>query len=112
MVAMDNKTFEINIPIWPVSALNGVGESTNSTQVSARPTSSASVAIGVTNLPSQLLFGWPTDHTGWELQSQTNNLTSGLGTNWINVSASAQTNWMTLPINAIGSVFFGLVRPY
>jgi hypothetical protein len=80
--------------------------------VSARPTSVASIAISVTNLPGQLLFGWPADHTGWQLQSQTNNLTSGLGTNWINVSASAQTNQMTLPINAIGAVFFRLVRPY
>ena len=49
MVTMDNKTFKINIPIWPVSALNGVGESANSTQVSARPTSSASVAMNAAN---------------------------------------------------------------
>ena len=61
MVAMDNKTFEINIPIWPVSALNGVGETTN----------------------------------------------------WVNVTASMQTNQMTVPLNSTnGSVFFRLVRPY
>ena len=107
------QTLKINIPIWPVSALNGAGENTNSTQVSARPTSSRSVAIGVTNLPGQLLFGWPTDHTGCQLQSQTNNLTSGLGTNWVNVPASIQTNQMSVPLNsANGSVFFRLGRPY
>jgi len=49
---------------------------------------------------------------GWQLQAQTNNLGVGLGTNWINVSASTQTNQMTLPINATGAVFFRLVRPY
>jgi hypothetical protein len=47
------------------------------------------------------------------LQSQTNNLTSGLGTNWVNVPSSDQTNQMTVPLNsANGSVFFQLVRPY
>jgi hypothetical protein len=95
-----------------VSAVNASGESTNSTQVSARPTSSASVAMNASNAAGQLQISWPADHTGWQLQSQTNNLDVGLGTNWINVSASAQTNQMTLPINATGSVFFRLVRPY
>jgi hypothetical protein len=48
-----------------------------------------------------------------QLQSQTNNLTSGLGTNWVNMSSSDQTNQMTVPLNsANGSVFFRLVRPY
>jgi hypothetical protein len=68
--------------------------------------------MNAANAAGQLQISWPADHTGWQLQSQTNNLTSGLGTNWINVSASAQTNQMTLPINAIGAVFFRLVRPY
>jgi hypothetical protein len=95
-----------------VSATNSFGESTNSTQVSARPTSSASAVMNAANAAGQLQISWPADHTGWQLQSQTNNLTSGLGTNWINVSASAQTNQMTLPINATGAVFFRLVRPY
>ena len=96
-----------------VSATNSFGESTNSTPVSARPTSAASVAIGMTNAPGQLKFSWPADHTGWLLQSQTNNLTSGLGTNWVNISASMQTNQMTVPLNSgNGSVFFRLVRPY
>jgi alpha-L-arabinofuranosidase len=97
---------------YVVSALNGAGESTNSTQVSARPTSSASVAMNAANAAGQLQLSWPTDHTGWLLQSQTNDLGVGLGTNWMNVSASAQTNQMTLPINESGAAFFRLVRPY
>ena len=95
-----------------VSATNSFGESTNSTPVSARPTSVVSIAMNAASAAGQLQISWPADHTGWQLQSQTNNLTSGLGTNWVNVSASAQTNQMTLPINANGSVFFRLVRPY
>jgi hypothetical protein len=48
------------------------------------------------------LFGgiqlnWPLDHTGWQLQAQTNNLTTGLGTNWVNISSSAHTNQLTVP---------------
>jgi alpha-L-arabinofuranosidase len=96
-----------------VSATNSFGESTNSTQVSARPTSSTSVAIGVTNVPGQLQFSWPTDHTGWQLQSQTNSLSGGLGTNWVDVPASIQTNQMTVSLDSTdASVFFRLVRPY
>jgi alpha-L-arabinofuranosidase len=96
-----------------VSATNSFGESTNSAQVSTRPTSSTSVAIGVTNVPGQLQFSWPTDHTGWQLQSQTNSLSGGLGTNWVDVPASIQTNQMTVSLDSTdASVFFRLVRPY
>ncbi len=103
------QTFKINIPIWPVSALNGVGESTNSTQVSARPTSVASVAMNVANAAGQLQISWPADHTGWQLQSQTNSLSA----NWVDVTGSDQTNQMTMPVDAAnGAVFFRLVRPY
>ena len=96
-----------------VSATNRFGESANSTQVSARPTSSASVAMNAANAAVQLQISWPADHTGWQLQSQTNNLATGLGTNWVNVTGSDQTNQKAWPLNATnGAVFFRLVRPY
>jgi hypothetical protein len=69
--------------------------------------------MNAANAAGQLQISWPADHTGWQLQSQTNNLTSGLGTNWVNVPASMQINQMTVPLNSTnGSVFFRLVRPY
>jgi hypothetical protein len=93
-----------------VSATNSFGESTNSTQVSARPTSSASVAMNAANAAGQLQISWPTDHTGWQLQAQTNTLTSG---NWVNVPGSMQTNQMAMLFDATnGAVFFRLMRPY
>ncbi len=93
-----------------VSAVNASGESTNSTQVNARPTSSASVAMNTANAAAQLQISWPTDHTGWQLQAQTNTLTSG---NWVNVPGSMQTNQIAMPLNATnGVVFFRLLRPY
>jgi hypothetical protein len=91
-----------------VSAWNSAGESTNSAQVSARPTSLAPVTINVTNLSGQPGFAWPADHTGWQLQSQTNRL----GTNWVDVTGSAQTNQVAMPVDkANGAAFFRLVRP-
>jgi hypothetical protein len=95
-----------------VSAWNSVGESTNSSQVGARPTSFAPAQLGFATVGNQLQFNWPADHTGWLLQSQTNNLALGLGTNWINIPAATQTNQMAFPLNtADGAVFFRLVRP-
>jgi hypothetical protein len=91
-----------------VSAVNAAGESPNSAEASARPTSSAPVAISATNVSGQLGIAWPADHTGWQLQSQTNSL----GTNWVNVAGSAQTNLIAMPANTTyGAVFFRLVHP-
>jgi hypothetical protein len=68
--------------------------------------------MNTANADGQLQISWPADHTGWQLQSQTNNLTSGLGTNWVNVAGSAQTNQVSLMVNpANGAVFFRLVHP-
>jgi autotransporter-associated beta strand protein len=53
---------------------------------------------------------WPQDHTGWLLQSQTNALNIGLGTNWVNVPSSATTNQVAIPIvKTNGSVYFRMV---
>jgi hypothetical protein len=95
-----------------VSAGNAFGESTNSTQVGARPTSFAPPQLGFATASNQLQLNWPPDHTGWQLQSQTNSLAIGLGTNWLDITNSASTNQMTLPLNpANGAVFFRLLRP-
>jgi hypothetical protein len=98
---------------YEVSAVNALGESTNSAWVSARPTSSAPVAISATYPAGQVSFSWPTDHTGWQLQSQTNSLGAGLGTNWAYVPGSDSTNQVTLGVSQTnGSVFFRLARPF
>jgi hypothetical protein len=53
-----------------------------------------------------LTLDWPTDHTGWQLQVQTNSPSQGLSTNWWDVADSTTTNQITLPINSTdGSVF-------
>jgi hypothetical protein len=55
-----------------------------------------------------LTLSWPTDHTGYRLETQTNSL----GTNWFTVAGSTATNAMILPVTKTNSsVFFRLVYP-
>jgi len=95
-----------------VSATNVVGESANSIEVSARPTSPVPPQLGFGINAGQIQLTWPLEHTGWELQAQTNPLSTGLGTNWFTISGSDVTNQRIIPIGpANGSVFYRLVYP-
>jgi hypothetical protein len=44
-------------------------------------------------------LSWPLDHTGWTLQVQTNSVSVGLGTNWMDVPGSTATNSVTVPVS-------------
>jgi hypothetical protein len=61
---------------------------------------------------TQLHLSWPTDHTGWILQGQTNTI-GGLTTNWYDVAGSPLSNEVYIPIDqANQTVFYRLVyRP-
>jgi autotransporter-associated beta strand protein len=73
------------------------------------------VAIGVNPIPTnivisassgQLTFSWPSDHTGWTLQAQTN----GFSGTWFDVPGSAATNQIFTPIDrANHDVFYRLI---
>lgn len=59
-----------------------------------------------------LKLRWPADHIGWRLQSQTNDVTRGLGTNWVEFAGATATSQMVIPINATNdSVFYRIVYP-
>lgn len=61
---------------------------------------------------NQLQLSWPQDHLGWRLEVQTNDLSRGIGTNWVTVPNS--TNIVSTNItldSANDSVFFRLVYP-
>jgi hypothetical protein len=97
---------------YVVRAANAVGESPNSLQVSARPVSSVPANLLFNLSGGQLQFSWPATHTGWRLETQTNSISTGLGSDWFTVGGSTQTNQMTFPIGAgNGSVFFRLGYP-
>jgi len=97
---------------YVVSAVNAIGESANSAQASARPTASAAPQLSFAAAGNQFQLTWPADHTGWQLQTQASDLATGLGTNWVDVFSSTETNQMLLPNATNGAVFFRLVRPY
>jgi hypothetical protein len=75
------------------------------------------VATNPTNIiyalaEGNLTLSWPVDHTGWRLQTQTNELGTGLGTNWFDVLDSATTNSVVFPVDVNnGSVFYRLIYP-
>jgi len=91
---------------YVVSALNAGGESTNSSQVSARPVSAVAPTNSFDLVGNQLQLSWPADHTGWRLQMNTNLST----TNWQDVPGANATNQVWIEsTNANG--FFRLVYP-
>jgi len=61
---------------------------------------------------NQLALVWPANYLGWRLQTQTNDVRFGLGTNWVDVAGSTGTNQMNIPINpASGALFYRMIFP-
>jgi hypothetical protein len=97
---------------YVVSALNTAGESPNSTEASARPTSAVAPHMVAGISGGQIHLTWPVGNTGWLLQGQTNAPGVGLTTNWVAVPGSTNNNTLTFPTDGTqGSVFFRLVYP-
>jgi autotransporter-associated beta strand protein len=75
--------------------------------VATNPTNIAFAVSG-----NNLTLSWPSDHTGWTLQAQTNAPGIGIRTNWGVVPGSSSVNQLVIPINAAnGSVFYRLIAP-
>jgi autotransporter-associated beta strand protein len=72
-----------------------------------------SIASNPTNITinvsgNSLALSWPVDHTGWQLQSNTN-LANG---NWLDVAGGAGTNQMSVPVALTNqSMYFRLAHP-
>jgi len=114
-------------PLINYTTLTGAGQFTTLSVGGAGLASGASASVGISNgvvslnvvggTPSpatitftingnQLVLDWPAGQ-GWQLQAQTNNLNTGLGTNWITIGAAVPpfTNIVT-PANP--TVFYRL----
>jgi autotransporter-associated beta strand protein len=94
---------------WDLTQLtnNGTLNIVVGSAVNPNPTN---IVVSVTG--NAMNLSWPADHTGWQLQVQTNSLSTGLSTNWVNVADSTTTNKVTVPlVPANGSVFYRLVLP-
>jgi alpha-L-fucosidase 2 len=97
---------------YVVSAVNAAGESVNSAAVAAQPVSLAPPLFNFELSGEQLTLTWPRDHTGWSLQTQTDSLSTGVGTNWVTVPGSTLTNQNFFSVNpANGMVLFRLIYP-
>jgi hypothetical protein len=98
---------------YVVSAVGAGGESSNSVPASAVPLPSNQPTNILAQLAgNQLQLSWPSDHLGWRLQIQTNNLSGGLGTNWATVANSTNVNQAGVVINPTnGAVFLRLIYP-
>ncbi|HEU6448470.1 MAG TPA: hypothetical protein VFV23_08540, partial [Verrucomicrobiae bacterium] len=74
---------------------------------STTPTNIVMQVIG-----NQLQLSWPQDHLGWRLEIQTNNLATGLSTNWTTVPDSTNVISTNISVNSTNrSVFLRLVYP-
>ncbi len=94
---------------WDTSTLGADGNLRvfSTLTVNSQPTN---IVFSVTG--GQLTLSWPADHTGWELQVQTNGLAVGISTNWTPVPGSTSVNSVVIPINLTnGSVFYRMVYP-
>ena len=94
---------------WDTSTLGADGNLRifSTITVNTQPTNILFSASG-----GQLTLSWPADHTGWELQVQTNSLAVGISTNWTPIPSSTSVNSVVIPINLTnGSVFYRLVYP-
>jgi hypothetical protein len=56
-------------------------------------------------------LSWPATHLGWILQSQTNSLKAGLGTNWYDIPFTAAHDNITFPSHTNAVVFYRLRHP-
>jgi hypothetical protein len=95
---------------WNISSVpaNGMVSVFSTLVVNPNPTNIVfSLSAG-----NQLTLRWPADHTGWELEIQTNSLAIGISNNWVPDPASTTVDSITNPINLLnGTVFYRLVYP-
>jgi len=74
------------------------------------PTTPTNISYSVS--AGNVTLSWPASHIGWILQVQTNALSVGISTNWVDVPGSASTNQVVFPIDTTkGTVFFRLRYP-
>lgn len=67
------------------------------------------IVFSATANPGSLTLSWPSDHTGWTLQSQTNAAGVGLTTTWYDVAGSTATDQIVVPFIPTDSVFYRMV---
>jgi hypothetical protein len=71
---------------------------------------SLAVSAQTLTITNTLQLAWPADRLGWMLQVQTNDLSTGLGINWISLPGSTTSTQFSAPIVPSNpTVFYRLV---
>jgi len=77
---------------------------------SSLPTTPTNITFSVSN--GHLTLSWPANYQGWILQQQSNSLSIGLSTAWVDVPGSASLTSTNIPINpATPTAFYRLRHP-
>ena len=104
---------------WDVSQVYYTGN-IGITTVSIVPTNVVYIptitTLSTTNSTNSVIISqlqWPTDHTGWRLQSQSTSLSVGITTNWTDVYGAVWTNQILLTNNIVtnNAVFYRMIYP-
>lgn len=108
MQLVTNQTGSANVSVVVRDTLGRAA--TNTFSVTVRPPVNPNPTNLVWQVSSNnLRLSWPVDHIGWQLQSQTNSLSTGLGTNWSSVTGSTASNSWNVPMDLRnGAIFFRL----
>jgi len=75
---------------------------------SAIPSTPTDISYSVSG--GRLTLSWPASYQAWTLQEQTNSLSKGLGTNWVDIGALTGTT-TNVPLDAAPAVFYRLRHP-
>lgn len=75
------------------------------------PTTPTNIVFSLSG--SNLTLSWPSNYTGWTLQSQTNSRSIGISTNWADVPGSSSVYSTNFPVNPTNpTVFYRLKYTY
>ena len=96
---------------YVVTMLNILGdESADSIEAVARPASTTILLVNFTVSNNGLQFIWPSDHIGWRLMTNTNDLENNNA--WFAIPNSMSSNQIWLPFDFNQSnIFFRLIYP-
>ena len=98
-----------------VTAQDGLTTNLYTVNLTLQPNQTQPYLTNSVNGGTNLVLNWPSDHTGWRLLIQTNNLQNGVSSNtndWATVANSSNTNQVFVPIVITnGSEFYRMVYP-
>ena len=81
--------------LWNISSTLASGVHSVIPAVNTTPTNILTTTVTSGNLA----LSWPADHIGWRLQVQTNDLVTGLATNWSDVAGATTTNLINVTLD-------------